>query len=85
MDVNGTPLSLYVNHLKSMMGGRAQTKSRRLVQAKRVAKIVDYWWASGGGSNNFIVVGDMNDYPDASSALRPPHPLPTPGSGAFYW
>jgi len=69
IDVDGTPLSLYVNHLKSMMGGRAQTHARRREQAERVNEIVDHWWSGSGEKHNFIVLGDMNDYPQGDTAL----------------
>jgi endonuclease/exonuclease/phosphatase family metal-dependent hydrolase len=71
VEANGKTLSLYVNHLKSMMGGRAATKARRLEQAKRVAKIVDTWWKPDKYKGNFIVLGDLNDYVDGDTALTP--------------
>ena len=68
-DVDGKQLSLYVNHLKSMMGGRDETKARRQEQAERVAEIVDEWWAADNYDGNFVVVGDLNDYPGAGTSL----------------
>ncbi|KAB2890353.1 MAG: endonuclease/exonuclease/phosphatase [Desulfobulbaceae bacterium] len=70
-DCNGKELTLYINHLKSMIGGRAATKGRREEQAKRVAGVIDERWRSSGYSGNFIVLGDLNDYPGAGSALDP--------------
>jgi endonuclease/exonuclease/phosphatase family metal-dependent hydrolase len=68
--VNGHTLSLYVNHLKSMMDGRAETHARRLEQAQAVANIVNARWAPGF-AGNFVVLGDMNDYEDAQTSLTP--------------
>lgn len=68
--VDGTTLSLYVNHLKSMLGGRAQTQPRRLEQAQRVADIVDDWWADDY-QGSFVVLGDLNDYAGAGSGIDP--------------
>jgi endonuclease/exonuclease/phosphatase family metal-dependent hydrolase len=66
---DGKTLSLYANHLKSMMEGRSETRPRREAQAKRVAEIVDEWWKPDGYQGNFVVVGDLNDYPGAGTAL----------------
>ncbi|MHC4072236.1 MAG: endonuclease/exonuclease/phosphatase family protein [Planctomycetota bacterium] len=71
VDVNGDLLSLYVNHFKSMMGGRQQTRERRLEQATAVRDIVNDWWRSADFSGNFIVAGDLNDYPGTGTALGP--------------
>jgi endonuclease/exonuclease/phosphatase family metal-dependent hydrolase len=69
VSVNGDVLSLYVNHFKSMMGGRAETRARRLEQATAVRDIVNDWWQSVDFAGNFVVVGDLNDYPGAGTAL----------------
>lgn len=71
IDVAGKPLVLYVNHLKSMMGGRDKTHDRRQLQAARVAEIVDARWKKLGYQGNFVVLGDMNDYPGQGTALDP--------------
>ncbi|MGD8564147.1 MAG: endonuclease/exonuclease/phosphatase family protein [Desulfarculaceae bacterium] len=70
LDVKGKPLVLYVNHLKSMMGGRSQTKPKRQKQAKRVAKLIRDQWASQGYQGNYVVLGDLNDYPGQGTALN---------------
>ena len=71
VDVGGTVLSLYVNHLKSMIYTREETKARRQEQAQAVADIVDARWSGANWQGNFVVVGDMNDYPDGDTALGP--------------
>jgi endonuclease/exonuclease/phosphatase family metal-dependent hydrolase len=63
----GRTFTVFVNHFKSMMEGRAQTRERRLEQAQRVAKVLrDRYGDCSTG--NFAVVGDFNDYFDSESA-----------------
>lgn len=69
IDVAGKRLVIYVNHFKSMMEGRAQTKARRVEQAERVAQIVNERWGAGNFAGNFAVLGDLNDYLDANTSL----------------
>ena len=93
--VNGDVLSLYVNHLKSMIRTRAETRPRRLEQATAIRNIVNQWWSSVNFEGNFIVLGDMNDYPGAGTALGPllNHPhlvnvvnrLPADERWTHYW
>lgn len=59
---DGKRLTLFVNHLKSMMGGRAATRERRLVQAEAVTKIVGDRFGAQPGEEPFVVLGDLNDY-----------------------
>jgi len=65
----GKRLTLYVNHFKSMMGGRAQTAARRKVQVARVREIVDSHWGGCQFRGNFVVLGDFNDYDDPKTSL----------------
>lgn len=69
LDVSGKPLTLYVNHFKSMIGGREKTKPRREEQVQRVAEIVNERWMDVGCVGNFIVLGDFNDYVDEETSL----------------
>ncbi len=69
VNVNGNALSLYVNHFKSMIRTRVETRARRLEQATAVRDIVNEWWRSADFAGNFIVLGDFNDYPGAGTAL----------------
>lgn len=57
-------LTLFVNHLKSMMGGRAQTRDRRLEQVRALLQIVTER-VGPGFRGNFVLPGDFNDYLDA--------------------
>lgn len=74
-------LTLFVNHLKSMLGGRAQTRERRVEQVQALLRIV----AERVGpafDGNFVVMGDMNDYLKAdddgtTTALRELASYPT--------
>lgn len=68
--VNRKTLALYVNHLKSMIGGRDATKKRREDQVARVVEIVQERWEDRGYAGNFIILGDLNDYDDADTSLK---------------
>ncbi len=57
-------LTLFVNHLKSMIGGRAQTRDRRMEQVRELLRIVGEHMGPGF-QGNFVVPGDFNDYLDA--------------------
>ena len=70
IDVDGKSLYLYINHLKSMMEGRDKTKPRRVEQSQRVAQIIDDKWKDKNYNGNFIVLGDLNDYPDNDSGIE---------------
>jgi endonuclease/exonuclease/phosphatase family metal-dependent hydrolase len=61
-NINGTPFTLFVNHFKSMLGGRAETMNRRKVQAERVVQIVKNKFGNNPGKENFAIVGDLNDH-----------------------
>ncbi len=69
LDIGGKALTLYANHFKSMMEGRDATRARRQEQAERVAAIVDARWKKSGYKGNFVVLGDLNDYPEGKTAL----------------
>jgi endonuclease/exonuclease/phosphatase family metal-dependent hydrolase len=61
MDGRPRTLTLFINHLKSMLEGRAQTRARRLEQVHTMLQIVgDRVGPSFEG--NFVIAGDMNDY-----------------------
>jgi predicted extracellular nuclease len=69
IEVGKRLLFVYVNHFKSMMEGRDQTRARRSEQASRVAKIIDDRWQQSGYEGNYVVLGDLNDYPDSATSL----------------
>ena len=69
IDVNGKSLTVYVNHFKSMMGGRDQTHDRRKEQADRVSKIITERWLGTNYKGNYAVVGDFNDYLEGQSSI----------------
>lgn len=62
IDIHGRPLTLFVNHFKSMMGGRKATRDRRVAQSERVKAIVEERFG-GNLDGDFAIVGDLNDYP----------------------
>ena len=62
VDVNGKTLTLYINHFKSMVGGRPATKAKRVEQSGRVKELIEERWQATGFMGNFIALGDFNDY-----------------------
>lgn len=60
--VGHTVLPIFINHLKSMIGGRPQTKPRREEQCRRIVEILKERFGSDYGDSYFAVVGDFNDY-----------------------
>lgn len=63
IDFDGNIITFYVNHFKSMLGGRGHTRKRRLDQVRAVRKIItDRFGISNPGNKPFIVLGDFNDY-----------------------
>ncbi len=61
-NVNGTVFTLFVNHFKSMLGGRSQTMNRRKDQAERVVQIIKDKYGNDPSKEIFAVIGDLNDY-----------------------
>lgn len=59
---NGKPLTVFVNHFKSMMRDRQETMATRRIQAIRVAEILQERFGPDPGQANWVVVGDLNDY-----------------------
>lgn len=62
VDVEGTILTIFVNHLKSMIRTREETRPKRERQAAGVKKIIEDRFGPKPGDENFVVVGDLNDY-----------------------
>lgn len=58
-------LTLFVNHLKSRLGGVLETAEKRERQATRIAEIIHERFGSNVKNANFAVLGDFNDTPDA--------------------
>jgi endonuclease/exonuclease/phosphatase family metal-dependent hydrolase len=66
--VGARRLTLFVNHLKSMLdkddpvNGRRRTRIRRLLQCEAVRQIVVDRFGVEAGSHPFVILGDLNDY-----------------------
>lgn len=54
-------LTVFVNHLKSMVGGREETRNRRMEQAHQLVKLM-HDRVGPRFDGNFALVGDFNDY-----------------------
>lgn len=65
-------LTLFVQHYKSMMGGRANTRARRVVQVERTVEIIkERFGKQSPGSHPWAVLGDFNDYMQTDERARP--------------
>ncbi len=53
---------MFVQHFKSMIGGRDTTRPRRKLQATTVKKIVTDRFGEQAGQHPFAILGDLNDY-----------------------
>jgi endonuclease/exonuclease/phosphatase family metal-dependent hydrolase len=68
VQVGEQTLTLFVNHLKSMLdkndpeNGRRKTRARRMLQARTVKKLVVDRFGREAGGKPFVVLGDFNDY-----------------------
>ena len=65
----GSILTVFNNHYKSMIGGRAQTRSRRRAQVLATKRIIGDRFGSNAGDEPFVVCGDFNDYRGNGSAI----------------
>lgn len=78
-DIKGTPLTVFVNHFKSMFDKskktpaqkRALTAAKRTAQCHAVLNIISQKFTSSPQKSNWIIAGDLNDYPDDVSSLKP--------------
>lgn len=70
IDVDGTLVTLFANHLKSMINTREETRPKRERQAAGVKQIIEERFGANPGGEKFIVLGDMNDYPEEDEQGR---------------
>ncbi|RXK59271.1 endonuclease/exonuclease/phosphatase [Lacibacter luteus] len=76
--IGDKPLTLFVNHFKSMFDKgdltpaqkRAKTAARRELQAQSVLDIIKQKYKNKPEKSNWIVLGDLNDYPDDKTSLK---------------
>lgn len=68
---DGVLITLFVNHFKSMVGGRAKTRPRRVAQAKAVKQIVVDRFGPSPGRHPFMILGDFNDYMETDRHGKP--------------
>jgi len=73
--IGSKPLTLFVQHYKSMMAGRKKTRPRRAIQVRKTKQIVRDRFGKNPGSKPWVVLGDFNDYletdSEGTSAIRP--------------
>ncbi len=71
--IDGTVLTLFVNHFKSMLdtrdpkNGRRNTRAKRELQARTVIEIVSARFATPS-DGRWVVLGDFNDYLETDAA-----------------
>lgn len=63
-------LPVFVNHFKSMYGGREATMKRRAEQSRGVVRLLKERFGKDPGQYAWAVLGDLNDYVP-SDGLRP--------------
>ncbi|MGW3645042.1 endonuclease/exonuclease/phosphatase family protein [Streptomyces sp. NPDC000878] len=64
-------VTLYVNHFKSMSGGRRQTREKRVQQAAKVRELVTERFGPTPGDSPFVILGDLNDYMETNAEGSP--------------
>jgi endonuclease/exonuclease/phosphatase family metal-dependent hydrolase len=74
LDISGQPMTIYINHFKSMTEGREFTRPKRIEQVGRVIAILEEDWGGKLASANVVVLGDFNDFVetpgDVNSAIE---------------
>lgn len=74
--IGGQPFYVFVNHFKSMLdkndqkNGRKNTAPRRTEQSKVVVDILKKRFGTNPANANWIVMGDLNDYPSSDTSLN---------------
>ena len=68
LDINGQPLSIFINHFKSKREGEIETAPRRLAQAQHLLELVSATITPDKDTAT-MVLGDFNDY-DKSSVME---------------
>lgn len=58
---HGVPLTLFINHFKSMAGGREDTQWQREEQSRAVRDIIESAFEEPA-KEDWMIVGDLNDY-----------------------
>ncbi len=77
-DINGKPLTIFINHFKSMYERsnktpaekRALTTPKRQLQSQTVLDIIQQKYKYTPQNSNWIVLGDLNDYPDETTGVK---------------
>ncbi len=68
--VGDKTLTLFVQHYKSMIGGRAQTRQRRMDQVAATRSIIESRFGTPDtGAHPWVVLGDFNDYMEPGTSL----------------
>jgi endonuclease/exonuclease/phosphatase family metal-dependent hydrolase len=77
-DIEGKQLTVFVNHFKSMFDKskisaeekRRKTGEKRIAQCEAVLSIIKQKFKNSPQKGNWIVLGDLNDYPDDKTSLK---------------
>lgn len=68
--VGSETMTLYVQHYKSMIGGRANTRERRLHQVSATRSIIEERFGRANtGDHPWVILGDFNDYMEPGTSL----------------
>lgn len=80
--VHGKLLTVYVNHFKSMMGGRDATADRRRTQAQALVELIKDRFGGDPSGGAWVIAGDLNDYHQIDGSAVPSS-LDELGIGSF--
>ncbi len=69
--IGSETLTLFVQHYKSMMGGRSRTRQRRVVQVEKTMEIIKERFGKTPGKHPWVVLGDFNDYMETDNEGKP--------------
>lgn len=75
IEKHGKALPIFICHFKSMSGGRKETRPIRQAEAAEVKEILNERFNNNPAQNDWLVVGDLNDYTESDGTADNDHGL----------